>query len=148
MDESWPLFRSAEKRLTCAEIVFCKKLKSKIQRVQVHPLALTWGALGYEFLKRWHFNLEWTLDRGCRGWWWVIFSEWWNREKLKQCGAHDACMRQVVPKTWRIPRQQKFREMIGAHLASPIRGELGYAHRPQFGSQIHCPIGNQIRSPL
>src|SRR6218665_3995821 len=26
------------------------------------------------------------------------------------------------------PRQQKFRAMNGAHLASPIRGELGYAH--------------------
>ena len=25
------------------------------------------------------------------------------------------------------PRQQKFRAMNGAHLASPIRGELGYA---------------------
>src|SRR6218665_1846181 len=27
-----------------------------------------------------------------------------------------------------IPRHQKFRAMNGAHLASPIRGELGYAH--------------------
>jgi len=26
------------------------------------------------------------------------------------------------------PRQQKFRAMNGAHLASPIRGELGYVH--------------------
>src|SRR6218665_829948 len=42
------------------------------------------------------------------------------------------------------PRQQKFRAMNGALLASPIRGELGYAHWPQLGSQIHCPIGNQI----
>ena len=40
-----------------------------------------------------------------------------------------------------IPDRKKFREMNGAHLASPIRGELGYAHRPQMGSQIHCPIG-------
>src|SRR6218665_2328343 len=46
------------------------------------------------------------------------------------------------------PRQQKIRTMNGAHLASPIRGELGYAHRPQLGSQIHCPIGNQIWGPL
>src|SRR6218665_1671249 len=38
--------------------------------------------------------------------------------------------------------------MNGAHLASPIRGELGYAHWPQLGSQIHCPIGNQIWGPL
>src|SRR6218665_1905229 len=46
------------------------------------------------------------------------------------------------------PDSKKFRAMNGAHLASPIRGELGYAHRPQFGSQIHCPIGNQIWGPL
>jgi len=38
--------------------------------------------------------------------------------------------------------------MNGTHLASPIRGELGYAHWPQLGSQIHCPIGNQIWGPL
>src|SRR6218665_192541 len=38
---------------------------------------------------------------------------------------------------------------MGAHLTSPIRGELGYAHRPQLGSQIYCPIyWNQIRVPL
>src|SRR6218665_66962 len=47
-----------------------------------------------------------------------------------------------------IPRQQKFRAMNGAHLASPIRGELGYAQWPQLGSQIHSPIGNQIWGPL
>src|SRR6218665_169503 len=46
------------------------------------------------------------------------------------------------------PRQQKFRAMNGAHLASPIMGELSYAHWPQLGSQIHCPIGNQIWGPL
>jgi len=34
--------------------------------------------------------------------------------------------------------------MNGAHFASPIRGELGYAHRLQLGSQIHCPIGHPI----
>ena len=38
--------------------------------------------------------------------------------------------------------------MNGAHLASQIRGGLGYAHRPQLGSQINCPIGNQIWGPL
>src|SRR6218665_3177189 len=37
--------------------------------------------------------------------------------------------------------------MNGAHLASPIRGER-YANWPQLGSQIHCPIGNQIWGPL
>ena len=42
------------------------------------------------------------------------------------------------------PIQQIFRETNGAHLASPIRGELGYAHRPQLGSQIHCHVGHQI----
>src|SRR6218665_1047459 len=45
-------------------------------------------------------------------------------------------------------RQQKFRAMNGAHLTSPIRGELGYAHWPQLGSHIHCPIGYQIWGPL
>src|SRR6218665_1874236 len=34
------------------------------------------------------------------------------------------------------PRQQKFRAMNGAHLASPIRGELGYAHWPQLGTKF------------
>src|SRR6218665_2383017 len=29
-------------------------------------------------------------------------------------------------------RQQKINEMNGAHLASPIRGELGYAHWPSW----------------
>src|SRR6218665_1207083 len=47
-----------------------------------------------------------------------------------------------------LPRQQKINEMNGAHLASPIRGELGYAHWPQLGTQIHSPIGNQIWGPL
>src|SRR6218665_2323586 len=47
-----------------------------------------------------------------------------------------------------LPRQQTFRAMNGAHLASPIRGELGYAQWPQLGSQTHCPIGNQIWGPL
>src|SRR6218665_3935466 len=57
-------------------------------------------------------------------------------------------------RTWRFsdykahPRQQKFRAMNGAHLASPIRGELGYAHWPQLGSQIYCIIGNQIWGPI
>ena len=40
------------------------------------------------------------------------------------------------------PRQQKFRAMNGARLACPIKRELGYAHRPQLGSQIDCPFGN------
>src|SRR6218665_3642505 len=35
-----------------------------------------------------------------------------------------------------LPREQKFRAMNGAHLASPIRGELGYAHWPQLGTQF------------
>ena len=34
------------------------------------------------------------------------------------------------------PSQQKFKAMNGAHLASPIRGELGYAHWPQLGTQV------------
>src|SRR6218665_2296364 len=36
----------------------------------------------------------------------------------------------------KLPRQQKINEMNGAHLASPIRGELGYAHWPQLGTQF------------
>src|SRR6218665_61475 len=43
----------------------------------------------------------------------------------------------LIFRTTPLPRQQKFRAMIGAHLASPIRGELGYAHWPLLGSQIH-----------
>src|SRR6218665_4145261 len=35
-----------------------------------------------------------------------------------------------------LTSQQKFRAMNGAHLASPIRGELGYAHWPQLGTQF------------
>src|SRR6218665_3800305 len=47
------------------------------------------------------------------------------------------------------PRQQKINEMNGAHLVSPIRGELGYAHWPQLGTHaIYCPIGHQIWAPL
>ena len=38
--------------------------------------------------------------------------------------------------------------MHGAQLASPIRGEPGYAHRPQLGSEIHCPAGHKIWGPL
>src|SRR6218665_3956576 len=34
------------------------------------------------------------------------------------------------------PREQKFRAMNGAQLASPIRGELGYAHGHQLGTQF------------
>ena len=34
------------------------------------------------------------------------------------------------------PRQQKFMEKNVAHLASPIRGKLGFAHWPQLGSQF------------
>src|SRR6218665_3980499 len=39
------------------------------------------------------------------------------------------------------PKQQKFNEMNGAHLASPIRGELGYAHWPQLGTQFIALLG-------
>src|SRR6218665_3115423 len=53
----------------------------------------------------------------------------------------------MVP-SFGCPRQQKFMAMNGAHLASPITGELGYSHRPQLGSQNHCLIGNQIWGPL
>src|SRR6218665_1328995 len=41
-------------------------------------------------------------------------------------------------------RQQKFRAMNGAHLASPIRGELGYAHWPQLGTQFIALLGTKF----
>ena len=46
------------------------------------------------------------------------------------------------------PRQQKFREMNGAHLASPIRESLVMLIGPTAGNPIYCPIGHQIRGPL
>src|SRR6218665_1124083 len=54
----------------------------------------------------------------------------------------------IYPNNNTYPSQPKFRAMNGAHLASPIRGDLGYPQWPQLGSQIHCPIGNQILGPL
>ena len=42
------------------------------------------------------------------------------------------------------PRQQQFRAMNGAHLASPIREELGYAHRPQLGSKFIARLGTKF----
>src|SRR6218665_3652551 len=42
------------------------------------------------------------------------------------------------------PRQQKFKAMNGAHLASPIRGELGYAHWPQLGTQFIALLGTKF----
>ena len=37
--------------------------------------------------------------------------------------------------------------MIGAHLASPIMGNLGYAHRPQLGKVIHSIFGEPNFGP-
>src|SRR6218665_1363690 len=42
------------------------------------------------------------------------------------------------------PMQQKFRAMNGAHLASPMRGELGYAHWPQLGTQFIALLGTKF----
>src|SRR6218665_4016028 len=42
------------------------------------------------------------------------------------------------------PRQQKFRAMTGADLPSPIRGELGYAHWPQLGTQFIALLGTKF----
>jgi len=44
----------------------------------------------------------------------------------------------------RDPRQRKFRAMNGANLASPIRGELGYAHWPQLGTQFIALLGTKF----
>ena len=41
------------------------------------------------------------------------------------------------------PRYQKINEMNGAHLASPIRVELGYAHWPQLGTQFIALLGTK-----
>ena len=43
-----------------------------------------------------------------------------------------------------LPRQQKIDAMNGAHLASPIRGELGYAHWPQLGTQFIALVGTKF----
>src|SRR6218665_1982580 len=69
-----------------------------------------------------------------------------------QCRTLGLELSFIVPAsgiTIHLPRQQKFRAMNGAHLASPIRGELGYAHWPQLhGNPIYCPIGHKIWGPL
>src|SRR6218665_897617 len=54
-----------------------------------------------------------------------------------------ACVR-VCACIYTKPRQQKFRAMNGAHLASPIRGELGYAHWPQLGTQFIALLGTKF----
>src|SRR6218665_3697542 len=41
--------------------------------------------------------------------------------------AENAYRSKTIVVQCSIPRHQKFRAMNGAHLASPIRGELGYA---------------------
>ena len=43
-----------------------------------------------------------------------------------------------------IPRQQFFRDTLGARLANPIRGELGYAHWPQAGSKFGAMSGPKL----
>src|SRR6218665_660079 len=42
------------------------------------------------------------------------------------------------------PRQQKFRAMNGAHLASTIRGELCYSHWPHVGTQFIALLGTKF----
>src|SRR6218665_20023 len=42
------------------------------------------------------------------------------------------------------PRQQKFRVMNGVYLESVIRGELGYAHWPQLGTQFIALLGTKF----
>src|SRR6218665_1597156 len=54
-----------------------------------------------------------------------------------------ACVR-VCAYIYTKPRQQKFRAMNGAHLATPIRGELGYAHWPQLGTQFIALLGTKF----
>ena len=45
------------------------------------------------------------------------------------------------------PDSKKLMKLMGP-FASPIRGEPGYAHWPQLGNPIYCPIGHQIWGPL
>src|SRR6218665_4058525 len=45
-------------------------------------------------------------------------------------------------------RQEKFNEMNGAHLASPIRGRAWLCSLAPAGNSICCPIGHQIWGPL
>src|SRR6218665_3405894 len=58
------------------------------------------------------------------------------------CSVACVCVRvcAYIPR----PRQQKFRAMNAAHLASPIRGELGYAHWPQLGTQFIALLGTKF----
>src|SRR6218665_4005763 len=47
------------------------------------------------------------------------------------------------------PDSKKINEMNGAHLASPIRGELAWlCSLAPAGNPIYCPIGHQIWGPL
>ena len=48
-----------------------------------------------------------------------------------------------ILKQW-YPTQQKINEMNGAHSASPIRRELGYAHWPQLGTQFIALLGTRF----
>src|SRR6218665_1973407 len=71
-----------------------------------------------------------------------------SRSLLRSAPEPGQAEKNSLQKLVKLPRQQTFRAMNGAHLASPIGGELGYAHWPQLGSQIHCPIWNQIWGPF
>src|SRR6218665_417955 len=53
----------------------------------------------------------------------------------------EICVAALRSRLSNTPRQQKFNEMNGGHLASPIRGELGYAHWPQLGTQVIALLG-------
>src|SRR6218665_1608136 len=63
-------------------------------------------------------------------------------EAISAYGLPCACVYNYV--RLYIPRQQKFNEMNGAHLVSPIRGELGYAHWPQLGTQFIALLGTKF----
>src|SRR6218665_977704 len=57
--------------------------------------------------------------------------------------AHSGNERGKIP-VLTGPKQQKFNEMNWAHLASQIRGELGYAHWPQLGTQFIALLGTKF----
>src|SRR6218665_3587102 len=58
------------------------------------------------------------------------------RLSMDACGLRVRACVCVHIYNYTKPRQTKFRAMNAAHLASPIWGELGYAHWPQLGTQF------------
>ena len=84
----------------------------RVRRGRIHVHMLRWALFigrewedrgsnesGHEFLKRWHFNVDWkvqeVIDRGGRWWCTGDFQWWWRKRKVE-------FRRQIIPKTWCI----------------------------------------------